>query len=378
MTRSSQCIVFTGGGTAGHVWPHFALLDDSESELRRAVDAGQLSIHYIGSCHGMERDIVKNAPWKITYHGIQTGKLRRYFSMQNFTDPFKILTGIIQCFFLLARIRPQVVFSKGGFVSAPVVWAAGLFRIPVVIHESDVTPALATKLSYFFARQIFCAFEDTLKQIPLKYRARAQCVGLPLRKSLFSASKEESLRVFNLGAQAHRPTILVFGGSLGAEGLNRKVADCLPQLCHKYNVIHIVGKGKSFSFSPSLEGYRQYEFLADNMKYAYGCADVALCRAGASSLFELAAARIPMVLVPLGMHQSRGDQYVNARIFAQKNWAEWVDEEALTPSKILELIDGVVSHLAEKKAALLTSPGPDAARKVASSLWKFCKKTELP
>lgn len=355
----------TGGGTAGHVWPHFALFDDPQSPLAKKVSEGRLKVVYFGSHEGMERDIVSASAPHWRYVPISTGKLRRYFSWRNFTDPFRIVAGFAQAFVALRKSGVSAVFSKGGFVSAPVVWAAWLLRIPVVIHESDVTPALATKLTLPFAFKGLSAFEETVALCPAMYRSRMQALGLPLRHSLFTATRAEADDFF--GFPSGRKTLLIFGGSLGAEGLNRRIQPVIQSLCERFNVIHLVGKGKSFPVE-SASAYRQFEFLRDEMRLAYAVADLAICRAGASSIFELAAARIPMILIPLGLHQSRGDQIVNARIFAKHGWAEWLAEEDLTPERILASVTQAMSEIEVRKNALNQAPSPQAANQVSQLL----------
>ncbi len=363
-------IVLTGGGTAGHVWPHFALFDSANSPLKDAFENDSLEVHYFGTAKGLERDIVTSVMPKWHYHAIVTGKLRRYFSLQNFIDPFKVMYGIWQTFWTLKKIKPSFVFSKGGFVAAPVVFAAWLNRIPIVIHESDATPALATKLSLPFARKMFCAFLETIQHLPQKYRSKAQYVGLPLRASLFSVSKTEGRKYFDF--ENEKQVVLIFGGSLGAKGLNRNIAEVLPSLCEKYNILQITGKGnqiKDFSH----QNYRQFEFMTHQMKYAYAAADLAICRAGASSIFELACARIPMILIPLGLQSSRGDQIINAQIFTQKGWAETYEESIFKDDLILETIAKNFTLFAEKTQALNSAPSLKASSEVATYLFDLTK-----
>ncbi len=366
-------VVLTGGGTAGHVWPHFALFEACNSHLAKAFQENKIRIHYVGSQSGMEKDLVTtNQPsWK--YHSIATGKLRRYFSIKNFTDPFLILFGFLQAFFLLGNVKASIVFSKGGFVSAPVVWAAWLRGIPIVIHESDATPALATRLTLPFSLKALVAFPETIKKIPPIFHSRIIEIGLPVRESLFSASHEESLKYFSLPLD--KKTILIFGGSLGAQSLNKKMFEIIPILHKNHNIIHIVGKGNKFDI-PGLENYRQLEFLNEGMKFAYGAADLAICRAGASSIFELAAARVPMILIPLGMHASRGDQIINARIFMNKGWAQSIDENTFQNDSAIQLIESTLNSLEERKAALNSAPSKDAATKTGELIWNILLKNE--
>lgn len=374
MNDNSIALGLTGGGTAGHVLPHFAVVGNTDSPLLPLVGSGQVKVFYFGGISGMERQIVaQNMPhW--TYVPLRTGKLRRYFSLQNFLDPFNIIAGFIAAVILIRKHKIRCVFSKGGFVSAPVVWAAWLNRVPVVIHESDATPALATKLTLPFARRALVSFQETLNWIPHRYTQKVRVSGIPLRSELFSQSKDKAYEHFGLDPAL--PTLLVFGGSLGAEGLNRRFAAAVSGLSGHWNIIHIVGKGKSFPVEGNSR-YRQFEFLGREMSLAYSIADVALCRAGASSIFELAAARIPMILVPLGLHQSRGDQIINAKIFAERGWAVWCDEEQLTPERILELVNEQRVRGHECRVRLESAPGAATAAKVAQVILSLMKRESI-
>ncbi len=364
-------IVLTGGGTAGHVWPHFALFEALNSPLAKAYQEKKLKVFYVGSQAGMEKDLVlSNQPdWQ--YFSIATGKLRRYFSFKNFSDPFLILLGVIQAFFFLGKIKASIIFSKGGFVSAPVVWAAWLRGIPIVVHESDATPALATKLTIPFCNKALVSFPETTKKFHPFFQKRVLEIGLPIRESLFSASREDSLKFFSL--PENRKTILIFGGSLGALSLNKKMFEIIPELHKNYNIIHIVGKGNRNDL-PGLEYYRQLEFLTDGMKFAYGVADLAICRAGASSIFELAAAKVPMILIPLGLHASRGDQIINARIFMNKGWAQSIDENTFQKESAIQLIESTMNSLEERKKVLESAPAKDSALKTGEILWEIMIK----
>lgn len=372
-TKSTFNIILTGGGTAGHVWPHFALFESSNSHLAQAFHENKIQVHYVGSKSGMEKDLVtKNQPsWH--YHSIETGKLRRYFSLKNISDPFLILLGVIQAFFLIGKVKASLVFSKGGFVSAPVVWAAWLRGVPVVIHESDATPALATKLTLPFAFKALVAFPDTITKMPQIFQNRIYEMGLPIRESLFSATKDQAIEFFSLDKE--KKTILIFGGSLGARSLNQKMFEIIPSLINNYNIIHIVGKGNITQISSS-KNYKQFEFLTAEMKYAYAAADLAICRAGASSIFELAAARIPMILVPLGLHASRGDQIINAKIFTNKGWAQSIDENTFQNETAIKLIELTFTSLEERKRALETAPAKDSSFKIGELIWDILLKFE--
>jgi UDP-N-acetylglucosamine--N-acetylmuramyl-(pentapeptide) pyrophosphoryl-undecaprenol N-acetylglucosamine transferase len=274
----------------------------------------------------------------------------------------------------MLKIKPQVVFSKGGFVSAPVVWAAWCCGVPVVIHESDATPALATKLTLPFCHTALFSFKETLEKISPSHKNKSIEIGLPVRESLFHISKEEGLNYFQLSDE--KKVVLVFGGSLGAQSLNEKIFEMAEKLTQKYHVIHITGKGNTKELELHGRSYQQFKFLNEGMKYAYAAADLALCRAGASSIFELAAARIPMILFPLGLHASRGDQIINARIFANKGWAQWIDESKFDQQDTLALIDSTLNSIQTHKNALALAPTPDAAKKVGEILWNIIQKTK--
>jgi UDP-N-acetylglucosamine--N-acetylmuramyl-(pentapeptide) pyrophosphoryl-undecaprenol N-acetylglucosamine transferase len=361
-------IILTGGGTAGHIWPHFALFEGEKSPLAKAFQNHQLEVHYMGSESGMEKDLVKAIQPNWFYHPISTGKLRRYFSIQNFLDTFKIVLGFFQAFFLIGKIKPSVVFSKGGFVSAPVVWAAWLRGIPIVIHESDATLALATKLTIPFARKVLVSFPETKKQVYSIFQKKVFEIGLPLRESLFSANRSDAMSYFGF-TESNRKVVLIFGGSLGAKPLNKNIFEIVPELLKQYYVIHIVGKGNKEDLGVDASHYKQFEFLKDEMKYVYAVTDLAICRAGASSIFELAAASIPMILIPLGLNASRGDQIINAKIFANHGWAQWFEESDFKKEFALKQIEATMDQISEKKRMLETAPSRNASYQVSEVLW---------
>ena len=315
-------IVLTGGGTAGHVMPNLALVP----ELQRQG----WEISYIGSHNGIEKELL--AQTGIPYYGIATGKFRRYFSLQNFTDPFRVIRGLFDAAAILRKLRPDVVFSKGGFVSVPVTIGAWLNRIPVILHESDLTPGLANKLSLPFATTICATFPESLKHLPAK---KGILTGNPIRSELLNGSREVGLAFCGFSAQ--RPVLAVMGGSLGSKVLNRMLRAILPQLLQDYQVVHICGKG---NVEPDLEqpGYRQFEFIGAELPQVLAAADFCLSRAGANFIFELLALKKPTLLIPLSRAASRGDQILNARSFEKQGFSMVLEEEELTESLLLERI----------------------------------------
>lgn len=323
-----KTIIFTGGGTAGHVTPNMALLD--------YFDTQEWNIHYIGSKGGIEKQLLKDIP-HLTYHGIDAGKLRRYLSVKNLTDPVRVIKGFAESKRLIHEIRPDVVFSKGGYVSVPVV-AAAKGVCPVICHESDYSPGLANKIASRFADSICVTFEDTLKYIPGE---KGIWTGTPVRKSLFTGKKEEGLRF--AGLRGEKPVLLCMGGSLGAQAVNDALRAALPQLLKKYDVIHLCGKGKNDP-EANQKGYVQFEYVSDEMKDLLATADVVLSRAGANSVFELLALHIPAVLVPLPLEASRGDQILNADYFEKKGYALQLDQHKMTSETLVESINHVFGN----------------------------------
>jgi UDP-N-acetylglucosamine--N-acetylmuramyl-(pentapeptide) pyrophosphoryl-undecaprenol N-acetylglucosamine transferase len=323
----AKTIVFTGGGTAGHVMPNLALAP-------RLLEKGW-KLHYLGSATGPERGLAEGAG--IPFHSLSTGKLRRYFSWRNFTDPLRVVKGALDAFLLLGKIKPDLVFSKGGFVSVPVVYAAALRRIPVVLHESDLTPGLANRLSLPFCSRICASFPETLDHLPA---GKAVLTGTPIRAELFHGNRDAGLK--SLGFAADKPLLLVMGGSLGSKAVNDALRANLDWMLAGVNVVHLCGKGWLDKGLEGRAGYRQFEFLGAGLADVLTAADRVVSRAGANSLFELLALRKPMLLVPLPGKASRGDQILNARSFAQRGLAHVLLQEDLNSSTLraaLELLE---------------------------------------
>lgn len=316
-------IILTGGGTAGHVTPNIALLP----RLREL----QYDIHYIGSYNGIEKELIEQ--FGIPYHGISSGKLRRYFSVQNFTDPFRVLKGFGEAKRLIRLLKPDVIFSKGGFVSVPVVMAGKKCKVPVIIHESDMTPGLANKLSFPSATKVCCNFPETVELLPAD---KAVLTGSPIRQELLEGDAQKA-RDFT-GLTEDKPVILVIGGSLGAVAVNNAVRTCLPELLKDFQVIHLCGRGKLDPTLNNLNGYVQYEYIKDELKDLFALTDIVISRAGANAICELLALHKPNLLIPLSANASRGDQVLNARSFERQGFSMVLEEEEITDEKFLSCI----------------------------------------
>ena len=314
-------IILTGGGTAGHVTPNIALLP-------RLKELGY-DIQYIGSYNGMEKGLIE--PLGIPYHGISSGKLRRYFSLQNFTDPFRVLKGFGEAKKLIKELQPDVIFSKGGFVTVRVVMAGKKCKVPTIIHESDMTPGLANKISIPAATKICCNFPETLEHLP---KEKAVFTGSPIRQELLTGNADAALKF--CGLSAGKPVILIIGGSLGSVVINNAVREILPDLLKDFHVIHLCGKGKVDDSLKSLEGYVQFEYIKSELKDLFALADVVISRAGANAICELLALHKPNLLIPLSANASRGDQILNARSFERQGFSKVLEEEELNKSTLLD------------------------------------------
>ena len=316
-------IILTGGGTAGHVTPNIALLPRLK-EL-------QYDIHYIGSYNGIEKELIEQ--FGIPYHGISSGKLRRYFSVQNFTDPFRVIKGLGEARKLVKILQPDVIFSKGGFVSVPVVLAGKSQHVPTIIHESDMTPGLANKISLPSATKVCCNFPETLEHLP---EGKAVLTGSPIRQELLSGDKFKA-REF-LGFTSDKPVIMVVGGSLGSVAVNEAVRGILPELLKDFQVVHLCGKGKIDDSLKNLDGYAQFEYIKDELKDLFALTDIVISRAGANAICELLALHKPNLLIPLSANASRGDQILNARSFERQGYSVVLEEEELNKQVLLESI----------------------------------------
>ncbi|MBQ2558153.1 MAG: undecaprenyldiphospho-muramoylpentapeptide beta-N-acetylglucosaminyltransferase [Lachnospiraceae bacterium] len=346
-----KTIVLTGGGTAGHVTPNIALIDRLKEE--------GFEISYIGSKTGIEKELIENIG--IPYYAISSGKLRRYFSMKNFTDPFRVLKGCSEAKKLMKQLKPDVVFSKGGFVSVPVVRAAGKAKIPTVIHESDMTPGLANRLAIRYATKVCCNFTETLEHV----KGKGLHTGTPIRKELFSGTKEAGLAY--AGFDGNKPVILVVGGSTGAVRVNEAVRAALPKLLPEFDILHLCGKGK-MDTSVNGKGYEQREYCDKEMKDVLAMADIVISRAGANAICELLALHKPNLLIPLSAEASRGDQLLNAASFEKQGFSMVMQESEITPESLTEAVGELYRNRSRYIEAMEKSPAGDATEMIVQLL----------
>lgn len=316
-------IVLTGGGTAGHVTPNIAIIP-------KLKELGY-DIRYIGSYDGMERKLIEDIG--IPYSGISSGKLRRYLSVKNFTDPFRVIKGFGEAKKLIREYKPDVVFSKGGFVTVPVVLAAHKYKVPVIIHESDMTPGLANRISIPRAFKVCHNFPETAQYIKGN---KAVLTGTPIRKELFSGSKITGLKL--CGFTANKPVLMIIGGSLGSVVVNKAVRKALPELLKTYQIVHLCGKDKTDHTLYQLSGYKQFEYIKDEMKDLFAMSDFIISRAGANAIFEILALKKPNILIPLSAKASRGDQILNAQSFEKQGFSYVIPEENLTASTLCKAV----------------------------------------
>lgn len=322
-------IILTGGGTAGHVTPNIALLPELKNH--------NFDVHYIGSYDGIEKKLIEE--FDISYHGISSGKLRRYFDPKNFSDPFKVIKGYYESVKLMKKLKPDVVFSKGGFVSVPVVLAAKRCKVPTIIHESDMTPGLANKICIPCATKICANFPETVKALPTE---KTVLTGTPIRKELFSGNKLLGLEFCNF--TINKPVILVIGGSLGSVVVNEAVRSILPTLLEKYQIIHLCGKDKVDQSLTGTKGYVQFEYIKKELSDLMDAADLVISRAGANAICELLALRKPNILIPLSAAASRGDQILNAGSFEKQGFSYVIKEEELTGETLEKAVETVFNN----------------------------------
>lgn len=349
-------IVLTGGGTAGHVTPNIAMIP--------ALQKKGFQISYIGSYDGIEKKLIEDMG--IPYYGISSGKLRRYFDPKNFSDPLKVLKGYGEAKKLLKQLKPDVVFSKGGFVTVPVVIAAKHRKIPAVIHESDMTPGLANKLCIPSAVKVCCNFPETVEKLPAD---KAVLTGTPIRQELLDGSKLAALKF--TGFQTGKPVLLIIGGSLGSVAVNTAVRQILPSLLQDFQVIHLCGKDKLDESLKNTPGYVQYEYIKKELADLFALADVVISRAGANAICEISALKKPNLLIPLSANASRGDQILNAQSFKRLGYSEVLEEEELTDEKLLTAIRRLYENRETYIQAMARSNQMDSIGRIVELLSEY-------
>jgi len=349
-------IVLTGGGTAGHVTPALALIP-------KLQELGYI-IHYIGGS-GIEKEIIQKAN-SVTYHEITTVKLRRSLTLKNLAIPFKLLKGISQSKKLLKQIKPGIVFSKGGFVAVPVGFAAHKLSIPLISHESDLTVGLANKLLLKKSQVMCTSFEITAQNLE-----NAFFTGTPIRKQLFNGKREIAMKMARF-EDSNKPCVLVMGGSLGAIAINKAVLDALPELTETYNVVHIVGRGNLADIKNN--SYFQIEFTHE-IEHFLALSTIVVSRAGSNSINEFLALQKPMLLIPLPLDASRGDQILNAKEFEKQGYAMVLPQENVTKETLL----GNINTLYKKRNSYIikmSKPRQDATNTILQLIQKYDKSNK--
>ncbi|MFD0711973.1 undecaprenyldiphospho-muramoylpentapeptide beta-N-acetylglucosaminyltransferase [Paenibacillus sp. GCM10027626] len=351
-------IIFTGGGSAGHVTVNLALIPRFQQE--------GWEVEYIGSHNGIEKQLI-HSQTDVAYFGISTGKLRRYIDLKNIKDPFKVIGGIWQAYRLIRKQKPDVIFSKGGFVSVPVVLGAWMNKVPVLIHESDLTPGLANRLAIPFSTIVCTTFPETERHLR---SAKTRYIGAVVREELAQGQAARGKAFCKFPETSKKPVLLIMGGSLGAKKINETVRAALKELTSSFHVVHLCGKGQ---LDPSLENpyYRQYEYVNDELPDILAMTDIVISRAGSNSIFEFLSLRKPMLLIPLTKAQSRGDQILNARSFAAAGYGEVLEEEALTPAAL----SGSVARLYTERGKYIANMEKKRTANTLSVLFELIKKT---
>ncbi|MDD3225489.1 MAG: undecaprenyldiphospho-muramoylpentapeptide beta-N-acetylglucosaminyltransferase [Clostridium sp.] len=353
-------IILTGGGSAGHVTPNLALVP-------KLKELGY-EIQYIGTANGIEKGIIKNA--NIEYHAISSGKLRRYFDIKNFTDPFKVIKGVFQAISIMRKEKPNIVFSKGGFVSVPVVIAAHFCRIPVIAHESDMTPGLANRISSPYCTKICVTFPESVSKIKGN---KGVLTGTPIRSSLLNGNRAKGIRICGF-ENSNKPVLFAIGGSLGAKVINYTLRKSIHEILPNYNVIHICGKGNLDNSLNKTKGYRQFEYVDEELPHLMGAADIVISRAGANTIFELLALKKPNILIPLSKKSSRGDQILDAASFEKKGYSAVIQEEELTKEVLVKLINKIYKNRYEFIKNMDSSSIKNGTDNIINIIEKYAKK----
>jgi UDP-N-acetylglucosamine--N-acetylmuramyl-(pentapeptide) pyrophosphoryl-undecaprenol N-acetylglucosamine transferase len=348
----------TGGGTAGHVTPNLALVP----ELKKLG----YEIKYIGSIQGIERTIIEKEG--IEYFPIASGKLRRYFDLKNFSDPFKVLKGLFQAKKIIKREKPDIVFSKGGFVTVPVVIAAYLNKVPVIAHESDITPGLANRLAIPYCTKVCVTFPESVKHIKGN---KAVLTGTPIRKELLEGSKIKGKKLCNF--KDDKPVLLIIGGSLGSKIINEIVRKNLDSILSTFNIIHICGKSNLDENLENRIGYTQFEYVNEELPHLMKAADLVISRAGANVIYELLALKKPNLLIPLSKKSSRGDQILNAASFEKSGYSLVLQEEEVTDKTLLEKLNYLYENRNSYINNMSKSKMNDGVKNIIELIKKYTK-----
>ena len=351
-------IVLTGGGTAGHVTPNLALIPK--------LIADGWDVHYIGAANSAEEELVSGIPG-VTFHTVSVGKLRRYFDPKNFSDPFRVIKGIAQAKSIIRKLKPNVVFSKGGFVSVPVVYGAKMNGVPIVIHESDMTPGLANKLCAPLAKVECCTFPEAVKYA----HGKGVHTGTPIRPEVLNGNREAALKHFKFNE--NRPIVMVVGGSSVAQAINQAIWQALPTLTESFQVLHICGKGNQNDSVEGMPNYVQCEYLNEEMADAYACADLIVSRAGSNALCEILAARKPALLIPYPKSASRGDQILNAESFRARGLSRVLMQEDMTPETLVKAIVQLYHDRGILYEAMAAEPTANGVDNVLAQIYKYAK-----
>lgn len=348
-------ILLTGGGTAGHVTPNIALIPS----LKKL----NYEIRYIGSYDGIEKKLIEEIG--IPYKGISSGKLRRYMSVKNFSDPFRVIKGYSEAKKFVKEYKPDVLFSKGGFVSVPVVLACKKYKVPIIIHESDMTPGLANKISIPYASTVCHNFPETKNYLP---EGKSLLTGSPIRAELMTGNRENGLKL--CGFTSDKPVIMVTGGSLGAAALNTAVRNSLPELLKDFQIVHLCGKGKTDDALKNTPSYIQFEYIKEEMKDIFAMSDMIISRAGANAICEIQALNKPNILIPLPASASRGDQILNANSFKKQGFSMVLEEETLTPAVLTDAVRKLYENRQQYIDAMKASNVDDAVGTIINLIEK--------
>lgn len=352
-------IIMTGGGSAGHVTPNLALIP-------KLLALGY-EVQYIGTKTGIEKDIIKGQ--NIKYHTISSGKLRRYFDIKNFSDPFRVIGGIIQSIGIIKKERPNIVFSKGGFVTVPVVIAAHFCKVPVIAHESDITPGLANRMAAPYCTKVCVTFPESIKNIKGN---KGVLTGTPIRKELLEGSKIKGLELCKF-SDISKPVLFIIGGSLGSKIINDTVRKCINSILEKYNVIHICGKGNLDKSLQDKKGYCQFEYVSDGLPDLMNAADLVISRAGANVIFELLALKKPNILIPLSRKSSRGDQILNAESFRKHGYSIVIEEESLDHKMLIDKLEELYKDKIKYIKSMNESPVKNGVDNIIGIIDKYSK-----